>query len=60
MHLCFNHEKNTMPGTESMHELMLSIFNIKLEASEEPNGLTKTEIKISNHQTAMYGVGSHP
>jgi len=40
-HLCFNHEKKTIPGTESMHELMLSIFNIKLEANEELNGLTK-------------------
>ena len=39
IHLCFNHEKNTIPGTESMHELMLSIFNIKLEANEELNGL---------------------
>ena len=29
-----------MPGTESMHELMLSIFNIKLEANEELNGLS--------------------
>ena len=39
LQVCFNHEKNTMPGTESMHELMLSIFNIKLEANEELNGL---------------------
>jgi len=40
MHLCFNHEKNTMPGKESMHKLMLSIFNIELEANEELNGLS--------------------
>ena len=39
MHVCFNHEKNTMPGTESMYELMLNIINIKLEANEELNGL---------------------
>ena len=37
IHLCFNQEKNTIPGTESMHELMLSIFNIKLEANEVSN-----------------------
>ena len=33
-----------MPGTESMHELMLSIFNIKLEANEELNGLTVFDV----------------
>ena len=51
MHLCFNHEKNTMPGTESMHELMLSIFNIKLEANEELNGLNTFREKMSQKKS---------
>jgi len=37
-----------MGGTESMHELMLSIFNIKLEANEVTKGLKSFAWNVSN------------